>query len=685
MEKEGLEKSFSRAESKLNKVLVERQAEVKALYGDLTIADEQYGGARGRRWRVEWTETPQPIQIKINCIRGLKDKVPVGRYAIMVSLYDRLGGHPMQWSNLDGSRWGSATVPVAHSGKYFNSELKIDQSVFTVAPSKARLKPGMVITFELFLLRGSHSPTDVAVAWGAFPISDPNFDIVSGPFRTVMLRGHMDPQIDRHEHIEQLISADLDHWLANIYFEIVRLPRYLAGQKEYEVELQFSSGILNSPDRIKAAEEMTFDGEKIPIINKSEILDNISNSEMKSVKQIMEETEQATELEESITSAKGLRRRKTNESIKREEENKIPPSIIGSTQAQLAYAKDKDSDDEDDMDWEEVEGEKGLYYKQHYLSPAYKFGEQVSALIPENERIKSILEKSKPKRLSHLEQLALHKHSVVNDFTKSTSDVLGVGRQRINYCLRVLLTELGLSQWRTLDFWILMVIMTIVFFVRIYTHYSGQWLYISAIGRGATVSAFDFYPYTVDLVYQADLLSTGETIGMVLLGPLTNILILSLLTFFAFLAIRLVGTFPTILSQSILMYGLWTILDPIAILIVDAALLRFQQDQSKPIADAYKLFAHFVLVENSGLVGVPITIFVYLVLMVLATSIFYIYFLKIHNNGRLLDTYHRLHGLEDDFLVPYDQEMSAKELTYICRKAEAWRGNLYPYISSIGY
>ena len=41
----------------------------------------------------------------------------------------------------------------------------------------------------------------------------------------------MDSQIDRHERIEQLISSDLDHWMANIYFDIVRLPRYLAGQK----------------------------------------------------------------------------------------------------------------------------------------------------------------------------------------------------------------------------------------------------------------------------------------------------------------------------------------------------------------------------------------------------------------------------------------------------------------------
>ena len=174
------------------------------------------------------------------------------------------------WGNLSklhnrNRTWSLRLIlPVLSSGKYFNSELKIDQSVFTVAPSKTQVQPGMVITFELFLLRGSHAPTDVTVAWGAFPICDTNFDIISGPFKTPMLRGHMDKQIDRYERIEQLISADLDHWMANLYFDVVRLPRYLAGQKEYEVELQFSSGLLNSPDRVKTAENETFDGEAVP-------------------------------------------------------------------------------------------------------------------------------------------------------------------------------------------------------------------------------------------------------------------------------------------------------------------------------------------------------------------------------------------------------------------------------------
>lgn len=38
--------------------------------------------------------------------------------------------------------------------------------------------------------------------------------------------------------------------------------------------------------------------------------------------------------------------------------------------------------------------------------------------------------------------------------------------------------------------------------------------------------------------------------------------------------------------------------------------------------------------------------------------IFYIYFLRLHMNGRMMDTYQRLNGREEDFLMPYDNELS---------------------------
>lgn len=58
--------------------------------------------------------------------------------------------------------------------------LQVEQNLFTVLPAKASLRPGMVLMFELFLLRGSVVNTDRVVGWGAFPICDGQFEIVEG-------------------------------------------------------------------------------------------------------------------------------------------------------------------------------------------------------------------------------------------------------------------------------------------------------------------------------------------------------------------------------------------------------------------------------------------------------------------------------------------------------------------------
>lgn len=46
-------------------------------------------------------------------------------YVLMVSLYNRLGGHLMQWSKLKGQLWGGTTMALNHEGKFYNSEIKV--------------------------------------------------------------------------------------------------------------------------------------------------------------------------------------------------------------------------------------------------------------------------------------------------------------------------------------------------------------------------------------------------------------------------------------------------------------------------------------------------------------------------------------------------------------------------------
>ena len=48
----------------------------------------------------------------------------------MVSLYDRLGGHVLKWSNLKGQQWGGATLPLQHDGEFFNIEVKVGARMF---------------------------------------------------------------------------------------------------------------------------------------------------------------------------------------------------------------------------------------------------------------------------------------------------------------------------------------------------------------------------------------------------------------------------------------------------------------------------------------------------------------------------------------------------------------------------
>lgn len=597
---------------------------------------------------------------------------------MMVSLYDRLGGHVMRWSRATGQQWGGSTLPVYHDGRFSSSEISLEQSVFTVVSSKDEVRPGMVLLFELFLLRGAVTPTDRVVAWACFPICDGQFDVVQGHYKSPMLRGHIDSRIDRHGLIEELVTSDLDHWMANIYFQIVRLPRYLSGQKEYEVELQFSSGLLSFPDRIVDAEEAV-DGEDVP--ERSDAVSTFGGESIRSTSNLSLNI--TSHNETTNTSTSGIKSesfsgktRKTSSKIRYRGKSR-PPSSSGKG-SRLDYASS--SEDESDLQsvtestdkgrFMAVKNEPGMYYKVHAQNPVEDYNaEQAVKLIPHT----TVLDAKPPKpKLTHLEDLERHTFAVQKPFS-TKGRVESTGHERADYVRRMFLSEMGFAQWRTREFWVLMLLFALIWFVRLYVHYCGQWLFLQSIS--IPVNAFVFYPYTVDLNYQSDLLVTGEVIGIVVLGPTANILVLFIFVLISWLSQKTIGSFPALFSKFIMAYALWTAFDPIAILIVDSALGRYQFSATQPIGDAFKLYWHFYQTQGSGVIGVPLTIYLYALLMFVSLVILYLYFLMLHNNGRMLDIFHRLHGEEGIFFVPYDLEISIQELAYIVKKAEQWRGS----------
>lgn len=56
----------------------------------------------------------------------------------------------------------------------------------------------------------------------------------------------------------------------------------------------------------------------------------------------------------------------------------------------------------------------------------------------------------------------------------------GEDKRHMEHVSRQAVAELGLSDPKSREFWTLIIIFIITFFIRIYVHYVGQWLYLTA-------------------------------------------------------------------------------------------------------------------------------------------------------------------------------------------------------------
>uniref|UniRef100_A0A672IN94 Orofacial cleft 1 candidate gene 1 protein n=1 Tax=Salarias fasciatus TaxID=181472 RepID=A0A672IN94_SALFA len=255
---------------------------------------------------------------------------------------------------------------------------------------------------------------------------------------------------------------------------------------------------------------------------------------------------------------------------------------------------------------------------------------------------------------------------------------------RARLALRMLPSELGLplpgqqqqphSGWRgsVRQLGLIMLLLALMWFVRLYLHYCSQWLYLQAIA--VPVNKFRFHAHTVDLLYQSSLLHTREELAMVVVGPLTLNAVTFLLVLIRWGCQQIFGSLPSFTSKFIMAQGVWTVLDPLAVFAVDAVLGRLAYSPDAPVGDAAKLYWHFYRADQSGAAGVIVTLFLYGVIFLLSATILFIYLLRFHNDGRMLDVFQRLTAKEGVYFVPHDLELSNQELSYIVKKAEQWRG-----------
>uniref|UniRef100_A0A8C2XDW6 Orofacial cleft 1 candidate gene 1 protein n=1 Tax=Cyclopterus lumpus TaxID=8103 RepID=A0A8C2XDW6_CYCLU len=639
-----------------------------AKYGQMTELPESSSSASRPR------TSQQPVEVCVCCLRATRDKLPRGLYTVRVALHSRLGGPALaRCSQKEQQQWAGSTEPIEHRGRFWDTDLHFNQSLFMILPAACEVVPSMVLVFQLIALPGDRSHVSSVLAWGAFPVCGPTLGLVHGRFRTPLLRGEPNAQLDQFKKIEAVISSDLDHWLCNLYFQVKRLPTGTSGGPERCITLS-----IPPPDpSVMSQSEVHHDQPQCQLPHQPQ-----PQSQAQLTPQPIHPQSQLYSQQQSHAGPSSRAGEPAVVHSHRGSPLHLSADSACSSSSLPGRAISGNTGEKSDPCREEAEG--GTHYKKKPIKKTNSCGPSMSGGggggAPPRQADKQKMQPS-PEILSaeEMEEYTFSIQSAPSGFGCFTSRL----SDRARLALRMLPSELGLplprqqqshSSWRcsVRQLGLIMLLLALMWFVRLYLHYCSQWLFLQAIA--VPVNKFQFHAHTVDLVYQSSLLHTREELAMVVVGPLTLNAVTFLLVLIRWGCQQIFVSLPSFTSKFIMAQGVWTVLDPLAVFAVDAVLGRLAYSPDTPVGDAAKLYWHFHRVDQSGAAGVVITLFLYAVLFLLSITILSINILRFHNDGRMLDVFQRLTAREGTYFLPQDLELSNQELSYVVKKAEQWRG-----------
>eukprot|EP00906_Rhabdomonas_costata_P000606 RCo000771 len=191
------------------------------LFRDEALLRKSQDRTFGNQWNAEWAHAARPILVTPRVIRGIKDKLGEGYYVLLCTLYDRIGGTPVTYEAAEATAGKAATPPILHSGRWQDLELRVEARLPLVIPCSSLVKSHQALVFELWKLKhGKYDPVDKVVGWGVHPIVNSHYKVVTGSFKTALIKGPVDPWIDRYSRFQQIYEHNTSHWLGNLYFEL---------------------------------------------------------------------------------------------------------------------------------------------------------------------------------------------------------------------------------------------------------------------------------------------------------------------------------------------------------------------------------------------------------------------------------------------------------------------------------
>jgi len=186
---QNIQVKFGNSEKTLKKYLTESIHQVTNIYRDLSLdyKDSRHNLAGPSNENVDNLEnfknTPQVLEIYLSTMRCVKDKLPRGRFIILCSVLDHIGGNAIEFKKSHSRKWSRVTNPKRHSGEHSLNNLIFDESILLQVPPRASVRPSMVILFELFMLKSKDYSQDQVLGWGVFPLIDSNFELNKGRFK----------------------------------------------------------------------------------------------------------------------------------------------------------------------------------------------------------------------------------------------------------------------------------------------------------------------------------------------------------------------------------------------------------------------------------------------------------------------------------------------------------------------
>jgi hypothetical protein len=262
----------------------------------------------------------------------------------------------------------------------------------------------------------------------------------------------------------------------------------------------------------------------------------------------------------------------------------------------------------------------------------------------------------------------------------------GVVSSKLRLLTHTVLGDVAVYKWGSFEFYVTLFCVIFSLWLRIWLHYLGEYMYLSALG--VPIYDFAYMALQIQFKYMSSGLTFGSEVCVIFMGLLFVILVFCTFAELERLFHRYGGIAPEGLSKFISCFGLNMVLGPFVTLFIDLCYSNYdcnnqstacRADYTSTDCDCFngdfaKLWERTRSDEGSGISGFLITIIVYVAFTGISAFFFYEYLVYLHKDGMVLDLWRRISADDTEFFIPDDFEISLAELKVICAKSAAWTG-----------